>query len=134
MKVLIIGLPNQVSDSDIAEIIQATVDTTGLPIKGITIEEKDILDFSVENTKVKAVIESDFIKAVNAVVDAIGGNPEHPDVRTEFYQLVLTGKIERPILEKIVFGPRNKQESIYLKKNKLEKIVEYARIALSLIA
>lgn len=134
MKVLIIGLPNQVNDCDVAAIIPAAVETTNLPIKGITIEEKDILNFSIEGIVHESAVKSDFVQAVNAVVDAIGGNPEHTDARTEFYQLVLSGKIERPILEKIVFGPRNKQESLFLKKNKLERITEYARIALSLIA
>lgn len=132
MKVLIIGLPSNVKDETVQSIINASIEATELPLKGIVIEEKDMLTFNVEINKDNK--ESDFIRAIKAVVKTIGDNPDTVEARTEFYQLVLSGKIEKPIVSKIAFGPTNSSDQMFLRRNKLTRIVEYARVALSLIA
>lgn len=134
MKVLIIGLPNQVEDKEISAIREMIADTLGLPIRINVLEQKDLLDFDVQKINVKRVVkESKFITAIISVMKALNNEDvEEPGIRGEFYKLVLNGVITKPILEVIAFGPQNQQEYFFLQTNKITKLVEYAKVALTL--
>ena len=55
--------------------------------------------------------------------------------RSSFYTLVLKGVIQRPILEVLSYGPKTSRDLEFLSKRKeMENIVEYARVALSMIS
>lgn len=134
MKVLIIGLPSQVEDKEISAIREMMADTLGLPIRINVLEQKDLLDFNVQKINNKRVVnESKFITAIASVMKTLNNEDiEEPGVRGEFYKLVLNGVITKPILEVIAFGPQNQQEYFFLQRNKVAKLVEYAKVALTL--
>ena len=134
MKVLIIGLPDQVEDREISAIREIIADTLGLPIRINVLEQKDLLDFDVQKINAKRIIkESKFITAVASVLKALNNEDvEEPGIRGEFYKLVLNKVITKPVLEVIAFGPQNQQEYFFLQRNKVAKLVEYAKVALTL--
>lgn len=134
MKIVIIGLPDQVTDIDLKEVQQKVSDLLDIPIRMMVINQSAIIDCAFQekddNTALK---NSKFVLAVETVMKALDyNNIQEPGVRGEFYTLVLKGIIERPIIEKIAFGPQNQQEFQYLQKKKYGKLVEYAKVALTL--
>ena len=138
MRLVIFGLPNQVDDSDIQSMVEAIIDTLELPIHVTVLDQKDLLDITIEKegSHVSRIKDSKFIEAIKAVIDACncaGEDITEPEVRSEFYKLVLSGTIERPILETIAFGPKSRREILFLTKNKLNAFVDYAKVALNMI-
>lgn len=134
MKILIIGLPDQVKDVDLKEVQQKVSNLLDIPIKMMVINQTAILDCALQEKDNDEVLKnSKFVLAVETVMKALNyDNIQEPGVRGEFYTLVLKGIIERPIIEKIAFGPQNQQEFQYLQKKKYGKLVEYAKVALTL--
>ena len=73
--------------------------------------------------------------AIEKIIEVCGEESDSIAFRSSFYTLVLKGVIERPILEVLSYGPKTNRDLEFLSKRKeMENIVEYARVALSMIS
>ena len=135
MKLLLIGLPDQFTDADVIAIQKNLTDLFDLPLKGVVITQDSLICCSVEKNEATSTRPktTKFMKAVNSILDALHDTDvDAPGVRGEFYSLVVKGIIERPILEVIAMGPQSTVDSLFLQKNKLSSLVEYAKVALAM--
>lgn len=154
MKFLIVALPNFVKDEQIYSMLSDIVGSN-MP-EGVDLPESErrvpaiIVEagqFSELEKAIKATKkaqrpfkykESEFVRACNGVFDVLAveefSTLSEVGFRGAFYKNVLNGVIERPILEVIAFGPRNANDVTYIQNKKCACLVEYANVALSLLA
>ena len=104
----------------------------GIDVKA-TIYTED--EFLPTNKNKKSIRKSDFMIAIEKIIEVCGEELDSIAFRSSFYTLVLKGVIERPILEVLSYGPKTNRDLEFLSKRKeMENIVEYARVALSMIS
>lgn len=127
MKILIIGVNNQVSDAEVAEIASAIAQITGNVYPVHMLSEKDFTSKKVEKT-----VCSDFMRAVADVVTICGDPEEEEAFRGNFWVEVLRNQsIGKPILELLALGPKNRSEQAYIRSiHKCEYLPVIAKAAL----
>lgn len=132
MKLLIIGFKDGVNDELIENGVIALQDIMGIDVKA-TIYTED--EFLPTNKNKKSIRKSDFMIAIEKIIEVCGEESDSIAFCSSFYTLVLKGVIERPILEVLSYGPKTNRDLEFLSKRKeMENIVEYARVALSMIS
>lgn len=154
MKFLIVALPDFIKDEQVYSMLADMVESN-MP-EGINFPESDrrvpaiiveagqfnALEQAVKSIKRRqkpfTIKNSEFVRACNSVLDLLAveefSTLSEVGFRGAFYKNVLNGVIERPILEVIAFGPRDSSDTLYIKNKKCECLVEYANVALSLLA
>jgi len=131
MKLLIIGFKDEVNDELIKSGVLALQGTMGIDVKANIYTEDEFL---LTNKNKKKPVKSDFMIAVETITEVCGEESDSIAFRS-FYTLVLKGVIQRPILEVLSYGPKTNRDLEFLSKRKeMENIVEYARVALSMIS
>lgn len=103
MKIVIFSVPNSISKEELAEAFVNFSALLGVNIQVNVLEEKDL----APKPTTKKVEDSPYIQALKQISKVCGDIARNPSDRSEFYQLVLDKKIERPILEVLAFGPKN---------------------------
>lgn len=132
MKLLIIGFKDEVNDELIKSGVLALQGTMGIDVKANIYTEGEFL---LTNKNKKKPVKSDFMIAVETITEVCGEESDSIAFRSYFYTLVLKGVIQRPILEVLSYGPKTNRDLEFLSKRKeMENIVEYARVALSMIS
>lgn len=132
MKLLIIGFKDEVNDELIKNGVLALQGTMGIDVKANIYTEDEFL---LTNKNKKSIRKSDFMIAIEKITEVCGEESDSIAFRSSFYTLVLKGVIERPILEVLSYGPKTNRDLEFLSKRKeMENIVEYARVALSMIS
>lgn len=127
MKILIIGVNNQVSDAEVAEIASAIAQITGNVYPVHMLSEKDFA-----SKKVEKPVCSDFMRAVADVVTICGDPEEEEAFRGNFWVEVLRNQsIGRPVLELLALGPKSRSEQAYIRSiHKCEYLPVIAKAAL----
>lgn len=129
MKLLIIGFEDGIKDDAIKEGVIALQDKVNVTVKANIFTESAFMP-----TKAKTIRKSEYMQALEKVTEVCGKETESIGFRSNFYNLVLKGIIEKPILEVLAFGPKTVAEFDFLQKRKeMENITDYARVALSMI-
>ena len=132
MKLLIIGFKDEVNDELIKNGVLALQGTMGIDVKANIYTEDEFL---LTNKNKKKPVKSDFMIAVETITEVCGEESDSIAFRSYFYTLVLKGIIQRPTLEVLSYGPKTNRDLEFLSKRKeMENIVEYARVALSMIS
>lgn len=132
MKLLIIGFKDGVNDELIENGVLALQGIMGIDVKA-TIYTED--EFLPTNKNKKSIRKSDFMIAIEKIIEVCGEESDSIAFRNSFYTLVLKGVIEKPILEVLSYGPKTNRDLEFLSKRKeMENIVEYARVALSMFS
>lgn len=103
MKLVIFSVPNSITKEELAEAFVNFSTLLGVNVRVNILEDKD-LAAKPATTKVE---DSPYIQALKQINKVCGDIARNPSDRSEFYQLVLDKKIERPILEVLAFGPKN---------------------------
>lgn len=128
MKVVIFALPNNVSDEEIMALLTNMSATINIEIKGTILSQKDL-----EPTTRKTKVESKFIEAVKLIMKTFGDIVHSVSDRAEFYHAVVNKTVEKPILEIIAFGPKDRIELYALKDAGGQEFITICRTALSLV-
>lgn len=110
MKLVIFSVPNSISREELTEAFVNFSALLGINVRVNVLEDKDLS--SKPATKVE---DSPYIQALKQIEKVCGDITRNPGSRSEFYQLVLNKKIEKPILEVLAFGPKNGVELHALK-------------------
>lgn len=127
MKILIIGVNNQVSDAEVADITTAIAQITGNAYPVHMLSEKDFTPKKVEKPSF-----SDFMRAVTDII-TICGNPEEEEAfRGNFWVEVLRNQtIDKSVLELLALGPKTRNEQTYIRNtHKCEYLPIIAKAAL----
>lgn len=128
MKVVIFALPNNVSDEEIMALLTNMSATINIEIKGTILSQKDL-----EPTSRKTKVESKFIDAIKLIMKTFGDIVHSVSDRAEFYHAVVNKTVEKPILEIIAFGPKDRIELHALKDAGGQEFITICRTALSLV-
>ena len=132
MKLVIFGLPNQVSEGEIAEAMSKVVKELGVNIKVTVLERNDVLPNANEPIFISRKEDSEFIQAVQKIMETCGDIVHRVEDRSKFYELVVKKIIERPILEVLAFGPKSGRELNALKDAGGQEFISICRTALAL--
>lgn len=132
MKIVVFGLPNQISEKEIAEAMQKVVKELGVNIKVAVLERNDILPNANEPIFISRKEESEYIQAVKKIMEICGDIVRSISDRTTFYKLVVEKVIEKPILEVLAFGPKSEKDLAALKDAGGQEFVSICRTALAL--
>ncbi len=132
MKLVIFGLPNQISEEEIAEAMSSMVKKLGVNIKVTVLERNDILPNANEPIFISRKEESEYVQAVRKIMETCGDIVHNVSDRTKFYELVVKKVIEKPILEVLAFGPKSGRDLAALKDAGGQEFVSICRTALAL--
>lgn len=153
MKTLIVILPDFITEEQIYEMLRDVIGSN-IP-EGVRLSdaERRIPAIVIDNNHFDSVEEavrelrskrgkqiktSKFMRACEAVFNLLSvdypADINEVGFRSGFYKYVINGTIEKPVLEVIAFGPTSSEDATYIKVKKCEKLIEYAKIALSMIA
>lgn len=150
MKTIVIVVPDCVENRQIVNALKDMSGQWNAEIDGSIIGDNKIEAVSflgdlkrpiIKNGTQKPRMKSKFMQALDAVVKACDEAENSCEFRVIFYRKILDKIIERPIIEVLAFGPKNTDDSNYLKKmiakdgcTRFVGICEFAKIALSLIS
>ena len=107
MRLVIFGVPNQVSEEEIISAVAAAAEVLGVNIHCSILDRKDILPPADEPIFISRKEESEYIQAVKKV-------------------------IEEPILDVLAFGPKSGRELAALKDAGGQEFISICRTALAL--
>lgn len=129
MKVIILGIIDQVDDADLQAACEKFQEMIDVNVRVNIMDRDDI--FPTFTFKQERVEDSEFIKAIKSILTACS-DIRTPDNRAEFYKRVIDKTIERPILEVIALGPKNQREANALKDAGGKEFYRIIRSALNL--
>lgn len=132
MKIVIFGLPNQISEEEVVEAMSEVVKKLGVNIKVAVLERNDVLPNANEPIFISRKEDSEFIQAVKKIMEICGDIVHRVEDRSKFYELVVKKTIERPILEVLAFGPKSGRELNALKDAGGQEFISICRTALAL--
>lgn len=132
MKLVIFGTPNQFSDEEILEAVAQAAVKLGVNIQCTILTRDDVLPTGNEPIFIKSKENSEYIRAIQKVMETCGDIVHRVEDRTKFYELVVKKVIERPILEVLAFGPKSGRELAALKDAGGNEFISICRTALAL--
>lgn len=132
MKLVIFGLPNQIGEEEIAEAMSNAVKTLGVNVKVTVLEQNDVLPNANKPLFISRKEKSEFIQAVQKIMETCGDIVHRVEDRSKFYELVVKKTIERPILEVLAFGPKSGRDVNALKDAGGQEFISICRTALAL--
>lgn len=132
MRLVIFGVPNQVSEEEIIDAMATATKVLGVNIRCSILDRDDILPSSNEPIFISRKEDSEYIQAVKKVMETCGDIVHNVSDRTKFYELVVKKVIEEPILEVLAFGPKSGRELSVLKDAGGQEFVSICRTALAL--
>lgn len=132
MRLVIFGVPNQVSEEEIINAMATATKVLGVNIRCSILDRDDILPSSNEPIFISRKEDSEYIQAVKKVMETCGDIVHNVSDRTKFYELVVKKVIEEPILEVLAFGPKSGRELSALKDAGGQEFVSICRTALAL--
>ena len=132
MKIVVFGLPNQISEEEIAEAMSKVVKELGVNIKVTVLERNDILPNANEPIFISRKEDSEYIQAVKKIMETCGDIVHSVADRAKLYELVVKKVIEKPILEVLAFGPKSGRDLAALKDAGGQEFVSICRTALAL--
>lgn len=111
MKLLIIAVPNRISENQVTELGARLAEMLNVDTIGINVLSGEDLLPECECTKVCTDIEdSEFIKALKAVNELIDFHSA--DITNRFLECVTSNLIEMPILQALATGPMSKRDHV----------------------
>lgn len=136
MKILIIGLPDHVTDEAVAKALAEFVKPLHLVDVEILAKVIPFGEIAPRSKKSKATpLMSKFERALLSVLNVAPNEAtDSISFRSWFYSQVLKGVIARPILEILAFGPCSKYEVDLLQANRMQALPEYSKVAISMLA
>lgn len=111
MKLLIIAVPNRISENQVTELGARLAEMLNVDTIGINVLSGEDLLPECECIKVCTDIEdSEFIKALKAVNELIDFHSA--DITNRFLECVTSNLIEMPILQALATGPMSKRDHV----------------------
>lgn len=132
MRIVIFGVPNQVSEEEIISAMATATKILGINIRCSILDRDDILPSANEPIFIKKKEDSEYIQAIKKIMETCGDIVHNVGDRTKFYELVVKKIIERPILEVLAFGPKSGKELSALKDAGGNEFISICRTALAL--
>ena len=111
MELLIIAVPNRISENQVTELGARLAEMLNVDTIGINVLSGEDLLPECECIKVCTDIEdSEFVKALIAVNELIDFNSA--DITNRFLECVTSNLIEMPILQALAAGPMSKRDHV----------------------
>lgn len=134
MKLLIVALPDSISDNDIQKAT-ASILPDGVDVTGIILTEKDLKHLNPTATvaKKQKPLKTPFVKACESVMNRANHTIDEPAFRVEFYKDVLDGVIAKEIIEVLSWGPKCPTDLYYVKEKGMSNLITFAKIALGIL-
>ena len=129
MKVIVIGTNDNISNEKLTEAIVDMAVKANISVKVHVFDKDEIIPSPTVN---KSKSDSPFIQAIQKIFETCGDITRNPGDRAHFFDLVIRKVIERPILEVLAFGPKNKAELSALRDAGGDEFIMICKTALAL--
>lgn len=133
MRIVIFGVPSQISVEDLTKALAQLSNEIGVNLKGTILERSDILPNGDQPIFIKRCENSKFVQACKQIDKVCGDVVRNPSARSKFWELVVKKIIERPVIEVLAFGPTTAAEYEALRDMGGEEFVKICKAALALI-
>lgn len=130
MKLIICGIPNITDENELSEAFAIFAQRLGMNLKFTVLDQNEILPQTT--TIFSKPKESEFIQAVKKIHETFGDIVRDVSARAEFYDAIIRNRLQSPILNAIVMGPKDPKELHALKDMGGNEYMSIIKTALSL--